>query len=150
MPEIRDRPAAGNFPIQNVLSMSRVGCGTPDHNAGTIVVAPDTSVGGIAEYTCANGYENLSGDEDRVCQSTGRWSGSAPTCTPKSTGIRTFTVSYLTQPFLMSKYVVVHRVRFKLSCSHFSKVSNELLEKRQFTANRVRFFFWAYMRIQYV
>ena len=35
-----------------------------------------------AEYRCASGYM-LDGDRERVCQSSGAWSGSSPTCRRK-------------------------------------------------------------------
>ena len=38
------------------------------------------SVGSNATYTCESGY-HLSGNQTRICQSSGLWSGRAPTCT---------------------------------------------------------------------
>ena len=42
-----------------------------------------TTLGQTATYTCNTGY-NLVGGSTRVCQATGAWSGSAPTCSSKS------------------------------------------------------------------
>lgn len=70
------------FPFASFLT----DCGTPNINTGTIVSVFSTTLGSIAEYSCAEGYENFFGDEQRVCQSDGSWSGVAPTCTIKSTG----------------------------------------------------------------
>jgi len=36
-----------------------------------------------ALYACADGYETLVGDGNRVCND-GQWSGEAPYCSPKS------------------------------------------------------------------
>jgi len=58
------------------------GCGQPSKNPGTIVEAPSTAVGDVAEYTCAPGHENLFGPEARTCLSDGTWSGQAPVCSP--------------------------------------------------------------------
>jgi len=38
-----------------------------------------------ASYACADGYVNLTGDDDRTC-SDGVWSGTSPTCSPEMTG----------------------------------------------------------------
>ena len=46
--------------------------GQATHTAGT-------TFGQIATYSCNTGY-NLVGDSTRMCQATGQWSGSAPTC----------------------------------------------------------------------
>ena len=46
--------------------------GQVDHTAGTTFVQ-------TATYSCNTGY-NLVGDSTRTCQSSGNWSGNAPTC----------------------------------------------------------------------
>ena len=33
-----------------------------------------------AQYQCVTGYEVVSGDEIRMCESNSQWSGSTPTC----------------------------------------------------------------------
>ena len=40
-----------------------------------------TSLESLATYTCDEGYE-LSHTGERVCLSSGQWSGTAPTCEP--------------------------------------------------------------------
>ena len=40
---------------------------------------PPQGVGSVATHSCDSGY-NLRGDNTRICQSDGTWSGSAPTC----------------------------------------------------------------------
>lgn len=58
-------------------------CGAPDHTTGTTVVAPTTTYGSEASYSCATGYENLLGTTTRTCESDGSWSGAAPDCIRK-------------------------------------------------------------------
>ena len=55
-------------------------CGQPDALEGTIVSAPSTTVGSDASYSCATGYDSLNGDESRICQENGTWTGMAPSC----------------------------------------------------------------------
>ena len=52
----------------------------PDNHLSTLVSAPLTTENAIATYTCAAGYETLTGNAARTCQSDGTWSGMAPTC----------------------------------------------------------------------
>ena len=62
------------------ILLAVVNCGTltdpangeVDHTAGTTYQQTVT-------YSCDTGY-NLVGDSTRICQATGVWSGSAPTC----------------------------------------------------------------------
>ena len=57
-----------------------VDCGietNPDN--GQVIRANGTTFGQTATYSCDTGY-NLVGDSTRMCQATGVWSGSAPTC----------------------------------------------------------------------
>ena len=52
----------------------------PDNHLSTTVTAPLTTENAIATYTCADGYETLTGNAERTCQSDGTWSGMVPTC----------------------------------------------------------------------
>ena len=55
-------------------------CGTlPNPANGRVSHTTGTTVGQTATYNCNPDY-NLVGDSTRVCQATGVWSGSAPTC----------------------------------------------------------------------
>ena len=57
-----------------------VDCGTqtnPDN--GQVTHVNGTTFGQTATYSCDIGY-NLLGDSTRMCQTTGVWSGSTPTC----------------------------------------------------------------------
>ena len=57
-----------------------VDCGTetnPDN--GQVIRANGTTFRQTATYSCNTGY-NLVGDSTRMCQATGVWFGSAPTC----------------------------------------------------------------------
>jgi cysteine-rich repeat protein len=55
-----------------------VDCGTLSGSGALSVVTPDTTVDGVATYTCSAGYR-LSGNATRTCTASG-WSGTAPTC----------------------------------------------------------------------
>ena len=60
--------------------ISAVDCVTlPDPANGRVSHTAGTTFGQIATYSCNQGY-NLMGDGTRMCQATGVWSGSAPTC----------------------------------------------------------------------
>ena len=55
-------------------------CGSltaPDN--GQVDLTSGTTFGQNATYSCNTGY-NLVGGSTRMCQATGVWSGSAPTC----------------------------------------------------------------------
>ena len=55
-------------------------CGTLiDPGNGRVSHTTGTTFGQAATYSCDTGY-NLMGDSIRMCQATGVWSGSAPTC----------------------------------------------------------------------
>ena len=56
-----------------------VDCGNLTTPANGQVTATGTTFGGTATYSCNIGY-NLVGDSIRMCQASGQWSGSAPTC----------------------------------------------------------------------
>ena len=51
-----------------------------------------TFVGATATYTCDTGYI-LEGNEVRLCQSSGQWTGSEPSCRSKET--------FIFQPFTL-------------------------------------------------
>ena len=62
------------------LLLTVVDCGALTNPANGQVSLPDgTTFGETATYSCDTGY-NLVGDSTRMCQATGMWSGSAPTC----------------------------------------------------------------------
>jgi hypothetical protein len=46
---------------------------------GHVTLHPGSGIGAVASYACDLGY-SLSGTGTRVCQSSGVWSGSSPTC----------------------------------------------------------------------
>ena len=57
-----------------------VDCGSvTDPANGQVSHTSGTTFGQTATYSCNTGY-NLVGDSTRICQATGQWSGSAPTC----------------------------------------------------------------------
>lgn len=71
-------------------SCKEVDCGAPPTVANGSIVAPDTTFGGTATYTCSVGF-SLVGPSLRTCQADGAWSGAAPSCpaiTPKLTVIK--------------------------------------------------------------
>ena len=62
------------------MIISAAECMIPDNHPSTTVSASLTTENAIATYTCAVGYETLTGNAARTCQSDGTWSGMAPTC----------------------------------------------------------------------
>ncbi|KAG7211173.1 hypothetical protein KM043_010494 [Ampulex compressa] len=54
-------------------------CGSPDKAENTTVVGTRRDVGSTIDYACPAGYM-LIGSKSRRCESTGFWSGTAPTC----------------------------------------------------------------------
>ena len=60
--------------------MLRIACPKPDYHISTLVSTHGDQLGDSAEYTCADGYSNIDGDESRVCCTGGVWSGLAPKC----------------------------------------------------------------------
>ena len=57
-----------------------VNCGALNNPANGQVTHPaGMTFGRTATYSCNTGY-NLVGDNIRMCQATGVWSGNAPTC----------------------------------------------------------------------
>jgi CUB/sushi domain-containing protein len=63
-------------------------CGTPSAIPNASVVAPVTTTGASATYTCNDGYQQRSGTvRTRTCDATGwTWNGTALTCDPISCG----------------------------------------------------------------
>ena len=62
------------------LLSTAVNCGTLSNPAnGRVSYTAGTTFGRTATYTCNTGYSRV-GSSTRTCQSTGVWSGSAPTC----------------------------------------------------------------------
>ena len=58
-------------------------CGTlPNPVNGQVNHTAGTTLGQTATYSCNAGYD-LVGNSTRVCETTGVWSGSAPTCPSK-------------------------------------------------------------------
>ena len=57
--------------------------------SGGAVCYNGTTVGFEAVYVCNDGY-NLMGNETRICQSDGIWSGSIPQCMPEEGGTGTY------------------------------------------------------------
>ena len=58
-----------------------VNCSTlADPDNGQVNQTTGTTFGQTATYSCDAGY-NLEGDTTRMCQATGMWSRSEPTCT---------------------------------------------------------------------
>ena len=66
-----------------LLKILAVDCGPLSNPTnGWVHIAPNTLLGGQALYRCKLGYE-LSSENERTCQASGHWSGSAPTCDRK-------------------------------------------------------------------
>ena len=62
------------------LLSTAVDCGTlPNPANGRVDNTAGTTFGQTATYSCNTGY-NLVGNSTCLCQATGVWSGSAPTC----------------------------------------------------------------------
>ena len=62
-----------------------IDCGPLDNpKNGVVHTVPGTYVNSVATYSCNPGY-NLTGNTQRVCQSSGLWSKSAPFCAGKAT-----------------------------------------------------------------
>jgi len=63
-----------------VILLTAMDCSSlTDPSNGQVNHTAGTTFGENATYSCDTGY-NLVGDSTRVCQATGNWSGSAPTC----------------------------------------------------------------------
>ena len=64
----------------NILYLTVVDCGAlSDPANGRVNNTAGTTYGQTATYSCNTGYD-LVGDATHTCQSTGLWTGSAPTC----------------------------------------------------------------------
>lgn len=68
--------------MASYLLLAAVDCGSLPNPPNGLVVAPVTTFGNSASYSCNLGFI-LVGDETRLCRSDGRWSGSEPTCIGK-------------------------------------------------------------------
>ena len=63
-----------------IFHLTVVDCGTPTNPVnGQVSHTSGTAFGHTATYICNTGY-NLVGSSTRMCQATGAWSGSEPTC----------------------------------------------------------------------
>lgn len=60
-----------------------VDCGSISSPSNGQVIVTSTTFGSTARYSCDSGYD-LVGASSRTCQSSGQWSGAAPTCTAVS------------------------------------------------------------------
>jgi hypothetical protein len=77
---IRLQTLPGHFLSPDILFRSWLdSCGSPDKQANSTLQVRGQRIGANANYNCPLGSVLL-GDETRVCQSTGFWSGMAPAC----------------------------------------------------------------------
>ena len=65
-----------------LLSFTVIDCGDPGDvpnaiKSGRYVYNEEVT------YTCRLGYRKIEGDDKRLCQADGTWSGTPPTCTSK-------------------------------------------------------------------
>ena len=65
-----------NIPVQFPSVVTCPDLDDPDNES---VNYDDVEVGSTAEYSCNEEFE-LIGEDSRVCQMNGTWSGEAPTC----------------------------------------------------------------------
>ena len=69
--------------IYSYISCSGVDCGQlKDIPNGQVDISPDTKFGSYATYSCNLGHV-LQGNQQRICQADGQWSGSTPRCVRK-------------------------------------------------------------------
>ena len=60
-----------------------VDCGPlSDPDNGAVTTDPDTTLNSVATYRCRRGFK-LIGEKKRTCETSGEWSGEAPTCESK-------------------------------------------------------------------
>ena len=62
-----------------------VECGDPGTPASGLKQLTRTTYNARVQYTCLDGF-SLQGQQERVCQANGRWSGSLPACVPSDCG----------------------------------------------------------------
>jgi len=63
-----------------ILNYSATGCGDPGTPANGIrTLTRGTTLGSVVTYECIEGY-SLEGPSSRVCQSSGTWSATLPSC----------------------------------------------------------------------
>ncbi|KAM7347402.1 CUB and Sushi multiple domains furrowed [Cochliomyia hominivorax] len=60
-------------------------CDEPELSESLIVEAGERSVGSLAKFRCQRG-RNLIGNDTRVCQKSGKWTGKSPICKPVDCG----------------------------------------------------------------
>ena len=58
-------------------------CEELENPANGVVIVEGNKVGSSATYRCDDGFTLTGGDETRVCQPNGEWSGMEPTCAGK-------------------------------------------------------------------
>ncbi|XP_008215827.1 sushi, von Willebrand factor type A, EGF and pentraxin domain-containing protein 1 [Nasonia vitripennis] len=54
-------------------------CGSPEKRENTTIVSSKTTIGSTIEYLCPDGHMLL-GSKNRMCEPSGFWSGTPPTC----------------------------------------------------------------------
>ena len=73
-------PCPNQYVLSLLLLYIHVECPLlPDPEGGSVVITGFTP-GNVAIYSCAEPGTQLSGDSLRICEPTGVWSGSQPTC----------------------------------------------------------------------
>ena len=81
LPDVRIKIYSSNINASLVYLL--VDCGDPGAPVnGNFVLENDTFEDSIARYSCSFGFE-LIGNDQRVCQSNGNWTGTIPTCQRK-------------------------------------------------------------------
>ena len=65
-----------------ILSLVEAQCTALENPNNGVVTTTGQRPGDLASYSCNEGYI-IQGDDTRVCQNSGEWSGDAPTCTGK-------------------------------------------------------------------
>ena len=74
------------------------GCGRLKPPDNGDVQLTGTTIGSSATYSCSEGF-NLEGDNIRVCQESGEWSGVEPVCSSEST--IDMKGSYCKEPYIL-------------------------------------------------
>ena len=83
------------FFINNIV----VDCGTPRSLSNGQRRYSSTTFGSTVTYTCNKGYRMTAGTSSRTCLFGGRWSGSHPTCSRKSTLCHFISFTYWLQTY---------------------------------------------------